>query len=439
MKKLIIESIEQNSIFEEMGITAGDAILTINGTPVEDIMDYRYLIADEQLLVEIEKQNGEIWELDIEKDFSEDLGLAFQSSMIKTRTCKNNCIFCFIDQMPEGMRKTLYVKDDDERLSFLLGNYITLTNLTDAEIERIIRYKIMPINISVHTTNDNLRCQMLNNRFAGGIMKALRHFADNGITMNGQIVLCPGYNDENELRKTLEDLMTLYPYMQSVSVVPVGLTQYREGLTALRLFNKSGAETTLDIIKAAQDVMQTKHGVNFVYPSDEFFLLAERDIPCSAYYDGFPQIENGVGMLRDFEDSLKKVLKTAENPCNAKKKKIGLITGKLAAPFIRRCAEWIENVSEQISITVYPIRNTFFGEKITVAGLVTAEDILKQTEPEREDLYLIPDCMLTEDNSMFLDDKTPADIEKGLNRPVIIIKTEGSALANACFEIIKEK
>ena len=273
MGKFKIEGVAPGSIFEELEIEKGDTLLTINGMPVADIMDYRYLQADEQLMIEIEKPSGEIWELDVEKDFEEDLGLVFDENMLETRTCKNNCVFCFIDQMPPGMRETLYVKDDDERLSFLLGNYVTLTNLTEAEMERIVRYRIMPINISVHTTNPELRCAMLHNRFAGSIVESLRYFADNGIGMNGQIVLCPGYNDRDELRRTLNDLMGFYPQMASVSVVPVGLSKYREGLAKLDKFDAEGARETLSIISDIQDQMRSQYGANFVYASDEFFRI----------------------------------------------------------------------------------------------------------------------------------------------------------------------
>ncbi|MEG0309980.1 MAG: DUF512 domain-containing protein, partial [Eubacterium sp.] len=304
MNKFKIQGVARGSIFEEMKIEKGDVLLSINQTAVADFMDYRYLIADENLLVEIEKQNGEIWELEIEKEFEEDLGVEFTENMIETRTCKNNCIFCFIDQMPPGMRETLYVKDDDERLSFLMGNYITLTNLTEEEIERIIRYRIMPINISIHTTNSELRCKMLNNRFAGTIMASLKHFAETGIEMNGQIVLCPGYNDGEELKRTISDLMCLYPQLISVSVVPVGISKYREGLIKLDKFDQKGAKKTLEIIEVAQKKMQVMNGTHFIYASDEFFLLAGKPLPEGSYYDGFPQIENGVGMMTDFKETL---------------------------------------------------------------------------------------------------------------------------------------
>ncbi|MEF9917964.1 MAG: DUF512 domain-containing protein, partial [Eubacterium sp.] len=391
MNKFKIQGVAKGSIFEEMKIEKGDVLLSINQTAVADFMDYRYLIADENLLVEIEKQNGEIWELEIEKEFEEDLGVEFTENMIETRTCKNNCIFCFIDQMPPGMRETLYVKDDDERLSFLMGNYITLTNLTEEEIERIIRYRIMPINISIHTTNSELRCKMLNNRFAGTIMASLKHFAETGIEMNGQIVLCPGYNDGEELKRTISDLMCLYPQLISVSVVPVGISKYREGLIKLDKFDQKGAKKTLEIIEVAQKKMQVMNGTHFIYASDEFFLLAGKPLPEGSYYDGFPQIENGVGMMTDFKETLEEAFEK-EFFKNEITKRIGIITGCLAANFMYECASAVKIKYPKLEIDVYAIKNHFFGENITVSGLITGTDIIDQVEKNHKvDYYLMPE------------------------------------------------
>lgn len=430
MGKFKIEGVAPGSIFEELEIEKGDTLLTINGMPVADIMDYRYLQADEQLMIEIEKPGGEIWELDVEKDFEEDLGLVFDENMLETRTCKNNCVFCFIDQMPPGMRETLYVKDDDERLSFLLGNYVTLTNLTEAEMERIVRYRIMPINISVHTTNPELRCAMLHNRFAGSIVESLRYFADNGIGMNGQIVLCPGYNDRDELSRTLNDLMGFYPQMASVSVVPVGLSKYREGLAKLDKFDAEGARETLSIIGSVQAQMRSQYGTNFVYASDEFFLLAGEALPDSSYYDGFPQIENGVGMMTDFKEGLDAALSEA---CvvrgNGVSQKVGIITGRLAADFMRDCAQKASAVCG-VELSVYPVTNDFFGEDITVSGLITGVDIIRQVPPGA-DRYLIPENMVRSHTHDLLDDVTTEDIEKALQAEVRIVPEDGAAFLEA--------
>ena len=430
MGKFKIEGVAPGSIFEELEIEKGDTLLTINGMPVADIMDYRYLQADEQLMIEVEKPDGEIWELDVEKDFEEDLGLVFDENMLETRTCKNNCIFCFIDQMPPGMRETLYVKDDDERLSFLLGNYVTLTNLTEAEMERIVRYRIMPINISVHTTNPELRCAMLHNRFAGSIMESLGYFADNGIGMNGQIVLCPGYNDGDELRRTLNDLTGFYPQMASVSVVPVGLSKYREGLAALRKFDAEGARETLSIIGEIQARMRGQHGTNFVYASDEFFLLAGEALPDSSYYDGFPQIENGVGMMTDFRETLEEAVSSAGTVRgNDVPPKVGIITGQLAADFMRDCAAKASAVNGA-EASVYPVVNDFFGEDITVSGLITGQDIIRQV-PAGADRYLIPENMVRSHTHDLLDDVTTEEIEKALQAEVRIVPVDGAAFLEA--------
>ena len=354
----------------------------------------------------------------------------FDENMLETRTCKNNCVFCFIDQMPPGMRETLYVKDDDERLSFLLGNYVTLTNLTEAEMERIVRYRIMPINISVHTTNPELRCAMLHNRFAGSIMESLRYFADNGIGMNGQIVLCPGYNDGHELKRTLKDLIAFYPQMASVSVVPVGLSKYREGLAKLHKFDAEGARETLDIIRDIQAQMRSQYGTNFVYASDEFFLLAGEALPDSAYYDGFPQIENGVGMMTDFKESLEAALSEARAiRRNDVPQKVGIITGRLAADFMRDCAGKVHPVCGA-EPAVYPVVNDFFGEDITVSGLVTGQDIIRQV-PKGADRYLIPENMVRSHTHDLLDDLTTEEIEKALQAEVRIVPVDGAAFLEA--------
>ena len=322
------------------------------------------------------------------------------------------------------------MKDDDERLSFLLGNYVTLTNLTEAEMERIVRYRIMPINISVHTTNPELRCAMLHNRFAGSIVESLRYFADNGIGMNGQIVLCPGYNDGDELSRTLNDLMGFYPQMASVSVVPVGLSKYREGLAKLDKFDAEGARETLSIISDIQDQMRSQYGTNFVYASDEFFLLAGEALPDSSYYDGFPQIENGVGMMTDFKESLDAALSEARGVRgNDVPRRVGIITGRLAADFMRDCAQKASAVCG-VELSVYPVTNDFFGEDITVSGLITGVDIIRQVPPGA-DRYLIPENMVRSHTHDLLDDVTTEDIEKALQAEVRIVPVDGAAFLEA--------
>ncbi|UYO64547.1 DUF512 domain-containing protein [Acetobacterium wieringae] len=437
MKKFIIEAVEKDSIFSEMDVTPGDCLLSINGMPVTDILDYRYLIADDCLEVEIEKPDGEIWELDIEKEYEDDLGVVFPEAMIGTKTCKNNCVFCFIDQLPQGMRESLYVKDDDERLSFLTGNYITMTNLTPDELNRIIRYRIMPMNLSIHTTNPELRIKMLKNRFAGDVMRYLETFYENGILMNGQIVLVPDYNDGPELEKTLNELKRFYPVLQSVSVVPVGLSNHRQGLAELRLFTRDEARQTLALIDAVHGEMEAQHGDGFVYPSDEFYLLAQRPIPDSDYYHGFPQIENGVGMMADFKTSLTealanlKTLKTRNQP-----KKIGLITGTAAATYLDELATAITAAVPGLTLTVFPITNHFFGEAITVSGLVTGTDILAQLKNQLADdpcdLLLLPENALRSGSHTLLDDWTLESLSDALGVKVASVPLDGQALLDHC-------
>lgn len=434
---------QEESILYEMDVEAGDALLSINGMPVTDILDYRYLIADNALIVEIEKPDGEIWELDIEKEFEDDLGVEFPEEMISTKTCKNNCIFCFIDQLPVGMRESLYVKDDDERLSFLTGNYITMTNLTEDELNRIIRYRIMPMNLSIHTTNPELRKKMLKNRFAGDVMSYLETFRDNGIQMNGQIVLVPGYNDGQELKKTLEDLIKFYPILQSVSVVPVGLSEHRQGLEALRPFSQEEALSTLAIINNIHDNMAKLYGDGFVYPSDEFFLLANIAIPNVDYYNGFPQIENGVGMMADFKASVQESLKLIKtNPITEplmsaeinSRLKIGIITGTAAFDYMCSLVSDIKTGLPDLDLVVFPVTNDFFGQKITVSGLLTGSDIVAQIKPmlldNPRELLLLPENVLRNGTDILLDDWTLTRLSATLNVPITAIPVIGQNLLN---------
>ena len=294
-----ISQVKEGSIAWELEIEPGDELLSINGETVEDVFDYHYLVNDEELELLICKQNGEEWELEIEKDLEEDLGLEFENSLMdEYRSCRNHCVFCFIDQMPPGMRETLYFKDDDSRLSFLQGNYVTLTNMSDHDIDRIIRYHLAPINISFQTTNPKLRCEMLHNRFAGDIFPKVQRLYEAGIEMNGQIVLCKGLNDKAELERSISDLTKYLPHLKSVSVVPVGLSKYREGLYPLEPFTKEEAEQVIDTIEAWQKKLFPQYGLHFIHASDEWYLLAGRELPEEARYDGYLQLENGVGMLR---------------------------------------------------------------------------------------------------------------------------------------------
>ena len=308
-----ISRVLPESIAEELEIEPGDVLLAVNDQPIEDVFDYHYYTNEEYLTVLIRKPDGEEWELEIEKEFEEDLGIEFESSLMdEYRSCRNKCIFCFIDQMPPGMRKTLYFKDDDSRLSFLQGNYVTLTNMSDHDIDRIIRYHLGPINISFQTTNPKLRCKMLNNRFAGDVFPKIRRLADAGIEMNGQIVLCRGVNDKEELERSIRDMATYLPSLRSVSVVPVGLSKYRDGLYPLEPFDAASAAEVIDTIEAWQKKIYPVHGVHFIHASDEWYLLANRPLPEEERYDGYLQLENGVGMLRLLYEEVKAEVETME-------------------------------------------------------------------------------------------------------------------------------
>jgi putative radical SAM enzyme (TIGR03279 family) len=411
--------------------------VSINGTAIEDVFDYQYLVSDENLVVVVRKPDGEEWELDIEKDYDEDLGLEFENGLMDDyKSCSNHCIFCFIDQMPPGMRETLYFKDDDSRLSFLQGNYVTLTNMKDRDIERIIRYHLAPINISVHTTNPALRCTMLHNRFAGDALKKIDTLFDAGIEMNGQIVCCKGVNDGEELDRTIRDLTRYIPHMQSLSVVPVGLTKYREGLYPLVPFEKEDAAKVISLIEKWQQYCMEHFGIHFVHASDEWYLTAGLPLPEEERYDGYIQLENGVGMLRllftEFHEALAECKKEKKRPCQGH---VTLATGQLAAPFLTQLAEEFMKEFPERRIDVVAIRNDFFGERITVAGLVTAQDLVAQLRGRDLGEYLcIPGNMLRMGEEIFLDDWTVREVEKALQVPVIIVKSSGQSLLRAMLK-----
>lgn len=428
IKEHIIQSVLPGSIAQELGLEPGDAVLKINGQEIDDIFDYQYLVQDDYIEVTVRAKSGEECVLEIEKDFGEDLGLEFENGLMdEYKSCRNKCIFCFIDQMPKGMRDTLYFKDDDSRLSFLQGNYVTLTNMSDHDIDRIIRYRLEPINISFQTTNPELRCMMLNNRFAGEALKKADRLYEAGIEMNGQIVLCKGINDGAELERTINDLTKYLPYLTSVSVVPVGLSKYREGLYPLEPFTKEDAETVIGCIEKFQRKLYRKHGIHFVHASDEWYLLAERELPEAARYDGYLQLENGVGMLTLLLDEFEDALRTERKRHSEKiRSEISLATGKLAYPVIRQMAEQAEELCPGLKIHIYEIINHFFGERITVSGLITGQDIIKQLKGKAlGERLLLPVNMLRDGTDVFLDDVTVGEVEKTLQVPVDIVKSSG--------------
>lgn len=428
----LIKAVQEGSIAQEMEIEAGDKLLEINGEAVEDIFDYQYMIQDEYVEVLIQKPSGEEWLLEIDKEYEEDLGVEFENGLMDDyRSCCNKCIFCFIDQMPKGMRDTLYFKDDDSRLSFLQGNYVTLTNMSDKDVERVIKYHLSPINISFQTTNPKLRCQMLNNRFAGEALKKADRFYEAGIEMNGQIVLCKGVNDGEELERSISDLAKYLPHLRSVSVVPVGLSKFREGLYPLEPFTKEDAVTVLETIHRWQDKLYPEYGLHFVHASDEWYLLADRELPDEDNYDGYLQLENGVGMLRllaeEFEDSMRMLEESgAVKRWKGRKREISTVTGRISFPYIKRLANRMEEVFEGLKVHVYSIRNDFFGERITVTGLLTGQDIIAQLTGEAlgEEL-LLPQNVLRSGETVLLDDYTVEDIRKALQVPVNIVKSSG--------------
>ncbi len=440
MKKHLIDCIEPGSIAEELEIEAGDYLVSINGKEIKDIFDYHYLLNDDYLEVLIEKSDGEEWLLEVEKDYDEDLGLSFgESLMDKYKSCFNKCIFCFIDQNPPGMRETIYFKDDDTRLSFLQGNYVTLTNMKDEDIDRIIEYKLAPINISVHTTNPELRCKMLNNRFAGNIMKYIDKLFKAKIPMNAQIVLCKGINDGMELEKTISDLMEYAPVIDSLSVVPIGLTKYREGLCKIEPFNKNDAIKLIETVNHFQEIALAKYGYHFVHASDEWYINAGLPIPDSDNYDGFVQLENGVGMTRLLYDEVD-VIYLVENYGNLYlvKKTVSVITGKLAYDIICEVCDRINKVAPNIKFNVYPITNNFFGESITVTGLLTGGDIVAQIkDKDLGDGLLLPCNTLKADEDIFLDDMTFAEFQNALQVPVIIVQSSGMSFFNSIIEMEK--
>jgi len=431
----IIKTVLKDSIAGEMGIEAGDALLAINGQNIMDIFDYQYLMQDEYIEVLIRKADGEEWLLEIDKDQEEDLGVEFENGLMDDyRSCHNKCIFCFIDQMPKGMRETLYFKDDDSRLSFLQGNYVTLTNMSDEDIERIIRYRLSPINISFQTTNPELRCKMLNNRFAGKALAQVKKLYDAGITMNGQIVLCKNINDGAELERSICDLTSYLPHLESVSVVPVGLTKFRDGLYPLVPFEKEDAVRVLDRIHKWQEKIFPEYGLHFVHASDEWYILAEQELPEEERYDGYPQLENGVGMLRllmnEFEEAMNG-MPPAEGLPVGRSRELSLVTGKLAYPYIKRMAESMMRRFDGLLIHVYEITNYFFGEQITVSGLLTGRDIIGQLQGRTlGERILLPQNVLRSGEDYFLDDITLTEMEKALQVKVDIVKSSGHEFVN---------
>ena len=435
----LIKEVYPGSIAEEMGIEPGDVLLRINKQEIGDVFDYRYYIKDDYIEVLIRKADGEEWLLEIDKDYDDDLGIEFDNGLMSDyRSCSNKCIFCFIDQMPPGMRETLYFKDDDSRLSFLQGNYITLTNMTEKDVERIIHMQLAPINISVQSTNPELRCKMLHNRFAGDKLKYLDQLYEGHVEMNGQIVCCKGVNDGEELKRSIEDLSKYLPFMRSVSAVPAGITKYRDGLYPLELYTKEEAGAVIDLIESYQKKFYEEYGLHFIHASDEWYITAERDFPEEERYDGYIQLENGVGMMRLFIEEFEEAVKSLEG--KPMERTLTIATGKLTYPTICQFAERLTKLYPGLVVHVYAIRNDFFGETITVSGLITGQDLVKQLLEYKEqgvdlgETLLIPSNMLRTGEEVFLDDMTVQQVEEALEMHLTAIEPGGQDFVDAVLD-----
>lgn len=419
-----ISGVERHSPAAKAGLQVGETLLQIDSNEIEDVLDYRFYMTAERLTLLIQSPDGEKRRVRIRKGEYEDLGLDFETYLMdEQRSCRNKCVFCFIDQMPPGMRETLYFKDDDARMSFLYGNYITLTNLSEHDIERTIRMKISPINISVHTTNPELRCRMMNNRFAGKALDIMQRLANAGIAMNAQLVLCPGLNDGEELKRSLRDLLKLAPTLKTISCVPVGLTKYRDNLYPLRPFTKEEAAATIDLIDSFGDQALEAFGDRICYASDEFYLLAGRKLPAPAFYGDFNQLENGVGMLTLQRQQFEMALEDFEP--DDKPRSLSVVTGLAAAPQIQELVSLAEKRWPGLHCTVYPVVNDFFGHNITVAGLITGRDMIAQLKgKDLGERLLFPDVMLRFHTDVFLDDITQSQIEDELGVPMVPVQAD---------------
>lgn len=425
-KPHLIVDVVEDSIAKELEIEKGDKLLSINGERIQDVFDYRFLLSDEVIEVQIEKANKEIWDFEIEKDYGEDLGLVFETELMDDLLkCRNKCKFCFIDQLPPNMRQTVYFKDDDWRMSFLNGNYITLTNLSDYDKERLVKYRLSPLNVSIHATDPEVRRTLLNNRFAGEIMEQLKNLIDHGIEINGQIVLCPGLNDGKVLDQTIQDLSEFIPHILSLTVVPVGVSKYRENLPYLESFNKDSAKEVVEVIEKWQKYYLEKMGTRFVFAADEFYITA--GLPPLSYdeYEGFPVLDNGVGMLTKFEYELEEALKnkTLSNDFF----ECSLVTGCITENFMKKCVAKVNEKYPNFNIHVYPVVNEYFGEYVTVTGLLTAQDIIKTLKSKTHigKVLLIAENMLKCGEEVFLDDYTVDQLKDEIGIPVLIVPNEG--------------
>ena len=425
-----IFDVTTGSYADKAGIKKGETLLSINSNEIVDVLDYRFYQVNRKLTLEVADEDKNVRTIEMTKGEYEEIGLEFETYLMdKQHSCRNKCIFCFIDQLPKGMRESLYFKDDDSRLSFLFGNYITLTNITEHEIDRIIKMHISPINVSVHTTNPELRCKMMNNRFAGDTLKYLKRFADAGITLNCQIVSCPGINDGDELVRTLTDLENLGVNM--TAIVPVGLTRYRENLYPLVPYNKETAGQTIDIIEKMGDECVKKHGRRIFFPGDEFYLLAEREIPSPEFYEDFSALEDGIGMIAYLTDDVGwklEELDADESLCH----KVTIACGEGVFPYMKRIMSMINEKFPNITINTRAIKNNFFGGGVNVSGLVTGGDLIDQLrDDDLGDRLIITSSMLRFENDLFLDDVSTDDVERELGVTLVPVNNNGNDLVEA--------
>lgn len=429
----LITGVEPGSLAKRHGIRPGDALLSINGEEIIDEIDYQALIALPLLHMDLERADGKKERFVMQKEESEPLGLRFGESMtLRPRSCRNKCVFCFVDQMPKGLRQTLYVKDDDWRFSLMMGNFVTLTNVDQAEFDRIVRRHASPLYVSVHTTDPQLRCRMMNNRFAGDVMERLTRLKDAGIRFHCQVVVCPGWNDGEALLKTLNDLRALAPAAQTAALVPVGLTRFREGLAPLRPFDRESARRLLDDIAPFQAECRNSFGSTFVFPSDEFYCLAEREVPPESWYEGFPQIENGVGLLRRLETEMEDAAQMDDGSVQPPMRSFILPTGVSAAPHLRRLIDRF--APQETTVRVLPVSNRFFGETVTVTGLLTGGDILAALTPENvsgAEEILLCSVVLRHEGDLFLDDMSIDAFRAKAPLPVRLTDCDGQALYDA--------
>jgi putative radical SAM enzyme (TIGR03279 family) len=436
LKGLKIAGIEPGGIASEVGMEVGDQIISVNSSPVPDYLAYRYLIASEEVTLLIKKKSGGIAEIEIEKDEDDDLGII--APPMRVRACNNRCVFCFVEQMPRGLRRSLYLKDEDYRHSFLYGNYVTLTTMKDEDYARIIRERLSPLYVSVHATDDELRRFLLGNCKAPSILEGIKKLTDGGIVLHTQAVIAPGINDGAALIKTTEDLAAFYPKVQSLAVVPVGLTKHREKLYPLRTFTKNEAVRLLEGLEPLRKKYRRKFGVSFVYPSDEFYLRGQWPFPPVKEYDGYPQIDNGVGLVRDFLDEFKKAIKTStfslRKGSTAKRngaENLILITGKSFEPILKEIAKEIEAKVKNLKLRVLPVKNNLFGEKVTVTGLLSGNDIIAALKGKKADAAIIPSITMRDGAGVFLDDLTPEDIERETGLKIIMTEPTARGLLEA--------